>query len=533
MNKKELGSYYTPIRLAKFISDYCLSRLDSSEISILEPSVGDGVFVDAINDSKEIDNFDNISLNVVEREAGELKKVESKNIKSNISLTCINEDYLNFNSNNNDKYSLIIGNPPYIKSNLLTEVQKDLSREIHINHGLSSRKVNNIWTAFLISSISRLKDNGIVSFILPLELLQVKFTEEIRALLKDYFDRLEIFMFDELQFQECKGQDTVLLIGYVNHIQKGTFYTTISTMEDLESEKFNLQQNISVSESNKKWTHHFITPDEYSFLENLKNNLSLISNYVDNRAGIVTAANDYFIVNKEILDKFKLNEFSKPIVQKGYFVNGSASFDEGDFENLVNKNKPSYLLDFNSVGSNEMSRELKEYLAKGEELKIPFRFKCKKRKYWFQVPNLVEPTEAFFFKRAHEYPKFLKNEAGVYVTDSAYVVKTKENINIDDVIYSFYNSLTLAFSELEGRYYGGGVLELTPNEFRALPIPLVRSGNFDLYKETFGNKNSIKEILDNNNGHILNTSLGLNIEEISLLENIRMKLINKRHRKKS
>ena len=38
------------------------------------------------------------------------------------------------------------------------------------------------------------------------------------------------------------------------------------------------------------------------------------------------------------------------------------------------------------------------------------------------------------------------------------------------ICYSFYNSLTLLMSEIEGRFYGGGVLELTPSEFRRLPI---------------------------------------------------------------
>src|SRR5690606_8037961 len=101
--------------------------------------------------------------------------------------------------------------------------------------------------------------------------------------------------------------------------------------------------------------------------------------------------------------------------------------------------------------------------------------------------------------------------------------------NIQDFIFSFYNSLTLAFAELEGRYYGGGVLELTPNEFRILPIPYVQCDNFELYENLFKNKTSIEEILRRYNFQILNSSLGLNIEEIERIEYIRIKLINKRH----
>ena len=38
------------------------------------------------------------------------------------------------------------------------------------------------------------------------------------------------------------------------------------------------------------------------------------------------------------------------------------------------------------------------------------------------------------------------------------------------ICYSFYNSLTLLYAEIAGRFYGGGVLELSPKEFRSLPF---------------------------------------------------------------
>ena len=106
-------------------------------------------------------------------------------------------------------------------------------------------------------------------------------------------------------------------------------------------------QNISVSESNTKWTHHFLSPDEHQFLENLKSKLNLTTKYVENKAGIVTAANDYFIVNDEVVTKNRLRSYSKPIVQKGFYVNGSVTFENEDFEKLVEEEKPTYLLDGN------------------------------------------------------------------------------------------------------------------------------------------------------------------------------------------
>lgn len=530
-NKKKSGSYYTPTRLADFVADYCLSKIKIKVISVLEPSVGDGSFVKAIAKCDKVSSFSKINLTIVEKDNLELEKAKIIDKNSKINIVTCNSDYLKFHFENTKSFSLIIGNPPYLKKNLLDDEQKELAKNIHSESDLSTKSINNIWTSFLISGISKLKKDGILAFILPLELLQVKFTEEIRTLLKKEFDRVEVFTFNELQFQECKGQDTVLLVGYKKHIQKGTFYTNITSFDDLENNNFEFYENLSLSDSDKKWTHHFITPDEYEFLEDLKNRLNNVSHYINNKAGIVTAANNYFIVNKETLKKFELSKFAKPIVQKGFFVNGSVSFNAEDFEKLVSENKPAYLLDFNKLNDDKIPKKTQDYFNIGVDEDLPSRFKCRQRNKWYKVPNVSTVPEAFFFKRAHDYPKLIKNEADILVTDSAYKIEMKDGFVLNNFIFSFYNSLTLAFAELEGRYYGGGVLELTPNEFRVLPIPYTLCNDFKKFKETFKNKSSIQDILETNNRIILNNTLGLSTEEIEKIELIRQKLVEKRQRK--
>ncbi|MFP3471721.1 hypothetical protein R0J90_16885, partial [Micrococcus sp. SIMBA_144] len=72
--------------------------------------------------------------------------------------------------------------------------------------------------------------------------------------------------------------------------------------------------------------------------------------------------------------------------------------------------------------------------------------------------------------RSHEFPRLIINEAGVYVTDNAYGITPKSGFTVRGICYSFYNSLTFLFAEMGGRFYGGGVLELSPVEFRDLPL---------------------------------------------------------------
>jgi adenine-specific DNA-methyltransferase len=174
-----------------------------------------------------------------------------------------------------------------------------------------------------------------------------------------------------------------------------------------------------------------------------------------------------------------------------------------------------------------------DYLKIGETREINKRYKCKLRTNWFQIPNIAEVPEGFFFKRSHGYPKLLKNEANALVTDSAYKIAMKGGYNLNSFIFSFYNSLTLLFAELEGRYYGGGVLELIPSEFNKLPIPYMDTSEqlFNEFVEKFEKKQSIKDILIENDRVLLGQNLNLDQETIVTIQNLYNRLINKRLRK--
>lgn len=106
-----------------------------------------------------------------------------------------------------------------------------------------------------------------------------------------------------------------------------------------------------------------------------------------------------------------------------------------------------------------------------------------------------------------------------------------DNFRIEDLVYSFYNSLTLSFAELNGRYYGGGVLELTPNEFKRLPIPFVNitPSRFNSFVSEFKSKVSIKEVCERNDMMILKSiDKDLDNDSIAKLYSIREKLYLRR-----
>ena len=493
------------------------------KVHILEPSCGDGSFLAALETSLSHNNCE-AYIEAVELDP----KVGEDTAVKYPRVNFFNKDFLFWEPK--QKFDLVIGNPPYIVRKRLNSSQAEKCKYIHVTTGLKDREVANIWTSFVIKSAEMLFDNGVLAFVLPTELLQVNYSKEIRNYLLKNFARLEIISFRNLAFEFIE-QDTVILIGYKKHADEaGLYFSEASSIDELNSEEliFNKQHG----DHDIKWSSYIFAEDEISFIKAISDKLLKVSDLCSSVAGIVTAANGYFILSQEEVEKYDLSKYVKHIIQKGMYVNGSAELLTKDYELLKSSNKPCYILDLNNIPEDSFTERLRAYLQIGEQKNIPERYKCKLRQRWFDVPSIWK-SEGFFFKRGHHYPKFLVNKADVHVTDSAYRIKMKDGEDVESFAMSFYNSLTLLFSELNGRYYGGGVLEITPNEFKGLPIPRYKAnqGDYKNFIQEFKKKSSIENFVVSNNNKVFSSVDGITESDISHIHKLYKKVKNRRLRR--
>lgn len=531
--KKQTGSYYTPTHIANFIVKRVFNKSEENRLTILEPSAGDGEFIRALSN-----NILCSDIKVEKILAVEISETESNKIKKNINLDeldVVHADFLDFQTGLQDcSFDLVIGNPPYVKRNYLSDKQIELCAAIHAQFPtLSTSTVKNIWSSFLVRSISLLAENGILALVLPSELLQVKYAKELRELLLDEFERIEVFTFNELLFKECKGQDTLILIAEKKSSAPGLFFCNIEVPGELGGDVTKLKLNEHKVVNSLKWTSHALTTSECSLIEKFIKKIPKVNDISSSKAGIVTAANSFFIVNQDNINKYSFEKYAKPIIQKSTYVGCGVVFDNKSFNELLTLGTPCFLLDFNNGFDVSDNLSKSQYILEGVEQGLHNRFKMLSRKEWFHVPNIGTPAPAFFFKRCHEYPKIVKNEANVLATDTAYLVYPKDNYDINSLIFSFYNSLTLLLAELYGRYYGGGVLELTPNEFKSLSIPYISisDSDFEIYSKEFMNISSIDDICLKYDAIILKNSFPkITDEQIKKLQSIRKKLSLRRQR---
>ncbi len=164
----------------------------------------------------------------------------------------------------------------------------------------------------------------------------------------------------------------------------------------------------------------------------------------------------------------------------------------------------------------------------GEARKFHTGYKCRIRKLWYVLPSVYVP-DAFLLRQIHHYPKLVVNRAGATCTDTVHRIRFHKRINKLRVASAFLNSLTFAFSEVIGRSYGGGILELEPNEADRLPLPMHGSEQLDVGMiDALVRKGDINTVLEHTDDVLLRKGLGLKEEQVLGLRSVWKKLQQRR-----
>ena len=465
LEDKLSGSYYTPFRTVQFMREY-LAREHKIYERVLEPSAGDGRFIDEFEKEKNLHSF--VAVELMEEKVRQLR-----NQRYSERVEIIVDDFLDFSEKTNGKYQLIIGNPPYINIKNMRDDSKERARELCEKYRLPGSLMQNMWVAFVLAAVSCLERGGTIFFVLPMEFLQVQYAEKIRLFLEKQFDTIHILSFKERMFPEIEQESCLV---YLTNEFKNQSYINFEMYDKLDS---NIPYYCSKIERNKplkKWTNAILSDTDIDLLNLIESKYKKISEVCDASPGIVTGANNEFILTKEQVKQLECQEFILPIISKSNILNGQFILNKDVIKKIGEKGNRVYLLDLSHVDEKLFSQPLKEYLTvigekeNASKIKLKNRYKCRNRTPWYGVP-IVRNGEVFFFKRYDRIPRIYVNEADMYTTDSAYNMRLGSVYDKCSMAFCFYNSLTLTQCEFYGRYYAGGVLELTPSEFKRLTIP--------------------------------------------------------------
>lgn len=524
--EKLRGGFYTPLPIAEFILKWAING--DTEFDILEPSCGDGVFLEGIRDL----NLSYRSLTAIEFD--EIEALKAKNIElSNTEV--IHTDFHEYCNYTRKRFDAIVGNPPYIRYQFFAPKQQVEAEDIFIKAGLKYTRLTNAWVSFVVGATLLLKERGRIGFVIPAEILQVSYAEQLRQFIAKHYNKINIVSFEKLVFPNIQ-QEVVLLLceknGSNDHNIEHIELRDASALKTLDISRLKSPKK-KIDVKSKKWTYYFLEQDEIDFLDYIgKGAIPTLGKFADVQVGITTGANDFFTVPLSTVEEYDLEDYARPMVGRSVQVN-SIVFTEADWELNRHSKAKAHLLVFPTKKHLDPRNGAVRYIAHGESEGINKGYKCGIREDWFVVPS-IKASDALFIRRNNVFPKLIINEAKAYTTDTMHRVYLKKEANLEALTGSYYNSLSLAFSEISGRSYGGGVLELMPSEVEKILLPYKEENAALLpwIDEKMRSKESIKKILQHTNQIILKEGYGLSDKEIALANNIWEKLCNRRLNRK-
>lgn len=478
-HRKKFAQFFTPQPIADLMTDWLLGNVNCK--TILEPAFGLGVFSRILINKKSnliIAGFD-IDTIILQ----EAKKYF--NSYSNVSLYL--KDYM-YNDWENT-YDGIICNPPYFKFHdydnklILEEVESKLKFKFN--------GFTNLYTLFLLKSISQLNKGGRAAYIIPSEFLNSDYGKLIKEYLLKTNTLRHLFVIDfkENVFDDALTTASILLLANDEYKSKINI-STIDSKSDLQIIKNYIDSYPKENgefifapkdlDPNVKWRKYFQLQNSINY-----NNLVPFSTYAKVVRGIATGANDYFTFKPSKAKEFNIPESNLlPCICKAKDVKTNF-FTSEDFQNLILKDELTYL--FN--GQQAKSKEVDNYIQKGEQEGINEKFLTKSRKPWYALENRPPaPIWVSVFNR--NGVKFIRNEANISNLTTFHCVYPISSdlftkINIDLLFAYLLTDVAKNIFSDNRREYGNGLKKFEPND-------LNKSKMLDLSKLS---KSKVEEIL--------------------------------------
>ncbi len=238
--KHKFGQYFTP----KIVADFMIRLADISVHSkILEPSCGEGVFLEILQNK----GYNNLTAYEIDPDLG---------------TTFPFVRYESFVSANIDeKFDLIIGNPPYIRwKNLEKELKQELSVNLIWNKYFNS--LCDYLYIFILKSIQLLDENGQLIFICPEYWMNTTHSVSLRNYMVQNGSFSEIYHFNETPMFDSVTV-SIVIFKFVKSKEK---------VEKIKVAKFYAHQKLT-SETLQKIQHQIPLKDaEYLEVSQFKTN---------------------------------------------------------------------------------------------------------------------------------------------------------------------------------------------------------------------------------------------------------------------
>ena len=387
--KKDNGIFFTPSNIIHISIKEILNYIQQNNITIkniLEPCCGSCEFVKGIDEK-----FKNTNITCVENNNFIFEKIKNISLKNN-NINLINKNFFEFNG---EKFDLIIGNPPFYV------ISKSKIDQKYCKY-FTGRP--NIYLLFIISSLKKLNDNGLLCFVLPINFLNCIYYDKLRSYINSNYFIVNIINCNSSNYIDTQ-QETIILIlhktknkfknnNFCINLNKYFIFNDKSNIKLLNNLLINSKSldslGFDVKVGNIVWNEHKnkLTDDPSKTLliynGNIKNNEFNIQsfnnqdkkNYIDKKGkkDIVLVLNrgygkgkynfNYFIVNLDkeyLIENHLIYIYHKNETNKDVLINYFQKIITS-FQNEKTKQFISIYFGNNAINTNELKYLLPIYI---------------------------------------------------------------------------------------------------------------------------------------------------------------------------
>ncbi|MGX1575959.1 N-6 DNA methylase [Cellulosimicrobium funkei] len=475
--RKARGAFFTPPAIAEHLAGWAIR--DDPEALVLDPTCGDGVFLMAAGQQlkalgRQASDLDSQVFGIDLHEAS-LKEADRLLEEEGLDAHLIASDFFAVPTPDQlgaqlDYVDAVIGNPPFVRYQQHAGASRHLSSSAALRQGVRLNGLASSWAASLAHASGFLKPDGRLAMVLPAELLTVGYAEPIRRWLKERFERVNLVLFERLQFQDALA-DVVLLLAEGRGGCDAFSLWHVESAEDLAQIRPYMQLNVTPPESGK-WTDILIPKAARGlYREVTSKHFTTLSSYGSSSLGSVTGGNSFFALTEATrlqygLDESQLVRISPPGTRH---LRGSA-FTKQQWQTLREAGDRVWLF---RPEANDNSEARVAYTTYGQSAGVDRAYKCQIRTPWWRPP-LAPIPDLFFTYMSHNYPRLIANTARAGFLNSMHGVTLKDDVPKETVAalpFMCLNSVTMLGAEVNGRSYGGGILKMEPREAAQLPLP--------------------------------------------------------------
>ncbi len=473
-----MGQFSTPYTLANDILSHATKFFKNNDkVRFLDPAFGTGSFFSALKKAFKPSQIEAATG----YEIDEHYALPTKELWAGSILDFHIEDFTKAlpPSKDEEKYNLIVCNPPYVRHHHITKDKKRLKESVLHASNINLSGLAGLYCYFIGLSQSWMTPNGVAIWLIPSEFMDVNYGQVIKEFLLNEVTLLQIHRFNpsDVQFNDALVSSTIVCFKNTKPSpDHKVIFTYGGSLDKPECEKEVSTQALA---KETKWTR-FPLLSERDTSGSLK-----LSDFFIVKRGIATGDNKYFVLPRgEITQKhLPISQFRPILPSPRYLDETEIGADENGFPDINNQ---LFVLD-STLPIEELRLaypKLYAYLQEGVEKGVPERYLCKSRKIWYSQERRSESqfycTYIGRSDNANKKPfRFILNHSKAIVSNSYLILYPRpalktiiEQHPLQKVaLINALNAIAGKAMLEEGRVYGGGMHKLEPKELSNVPVP--------------------------------------------------------------